>query len=1069
MTDAMLPTTTETRDGLPLVDLAKVTSELPQALANMERARRFGSAYFQRIAGHEVLSVSSLDLVTELADDQRFSKFVGPALLYAREFSGDGLFTAFNDEPNWAKAHDLLMPAFALGSMRTYHPVMLEVARTLLASWDRSASEGTGVNVSDDMTRLTLDTIGLAGFDFDFHSFESDRPHPFVEAMTGCLSWAMDKLSREPDDRCQEEDDAFLVNSDYLTSVVDEVIAARAENPEPGGDVKDLLGLMLRARHSSDGETLSAENIRNQVITFLIAGHETTSGTLAFALYFLAKNPEVLHRAQREVDELWGDTDDLQPTYEDIGKLRYLRQVLNESLRLWPAAPGFGRQALADTVIGDGIRMAAGESALVNIAMLHRDPVWGDNPELFDPSRFDPQVEADRSPHAFKPFGTGERACIGRQFALHEATMVLAMLIHRYRFVDHESYELRIKQSLTIKPDGFSLKLIPRTPADRTTPDKAPGRGRNAIPAGTTSPLTRVKSGTRCLFLHGTNYGSCRDAANRMAAAAEELGCATEVAPLNAYAGSLPTDRFLVVVAASYNGRPTDDAAAFVRWLETAPPGAAGATSYAVLGMGDRNWAATYQHVPTLIDRRLSELGGTRLLERAAADASGDLAGTVEAFTEDLSRILLRESGDPASSTAVAPAATNRRRHVVTEVVGGPLDALAARHGMVPMTVTETGSLTAPCYPRTKKSLRLALPDGRDYRTADHLAVLPANTPSAVERAAHALGADLDSLLNVTSWRSRHDGLATDRPLTVRELLTHHVELADRLDKGRLRTLAAIHPCPPGRHELEALADDERALAEDHRTVLDVLQDHPALKEQLTWPLILDLLPAIRPRTYSVSSSPAQAPDHVDLMVSVLEAPARSGRGVFRGTGSGYLASVRPGDTVLASVKPCRESFRITHDTAPVIMISAGTGLAPFRGAIADRRAMAEAGNPLSTALCYFGCDAPAADYLYADELRDAEEAGAVSMRPVYSETPVSGMRFVQHRIAAEGEEIWGLLEAGAKVYVCGDGRNMAPGVRAAFEDIFNRHGAGEGKSDGGEWLRLLMEQGLYVEDVYGA
>ncbi|GAA3827987.1 bifunctional cytochrome P450/NADPH--P450 reductase CypB [Streptomyces coacervatus] len=1059
MTEVILPPHTEMRDGLPVVDLA--TSPLPAGppvLANMERARTYGPAYFQRFGGFDVLFAGGLDLVTELADEQRFTKFVGPALVNVREFAGDGLFTAFNDEPNWAKAHDLLMPAFALGSMRRYHPVMLRVAHRLLDTWDRRAAAGTPVDVADDMTRMTLDTIGLAGFGFDFGSFDSDRPHPFVGAMVRCLTWAMTKTGRKPDVDYGEVDEAFRADADYLASVVDEVIAARTAVPQPEAD--DLLGLMLSARHPSDGTTLDKANIRNQVITFLIAGHETTSGTLAFALYFLSQHPEVLHRVQREVDELWGDVADPEPTYEDVGRLRYTRQVLNETLRLWPAAPGFGRQALKDTVIGDGVRMRAGQPALVSVPMLHRDPVWGDNPDLFDPSRFDPEAEAARSPHAFKPFGTGERACIGRQFALHEATMLLGMLAHRYRLIDHARYQLTIKQTLTIKPDGFTLNLIPRTPGERAA--RSPEI--TSAPAADSSLPARVKQGTGLLVLHGSNYGACRDFAVRLAASAGELGCETEVAPLDTYADALPVDRPLIIAAASYNGQPTDDAAAFVRWLETAEPGAADGVTYAVLGIGDRNWAATYQRIPTFIDRRLAELGGTRLLERAEGDASGDLAGAVRQFTDRMRTALLDCAGDPAS----VGASTESSGYLVTEVLGRPLDALAARHGMTAMTVTEARSLTEPDYPRVKRFVRVELPPDQTYRTADHFAVLPANAPALVERAAKLLGADLETVLNITSARPRPDGLALDRPLTVRELLTHHVELQDRPTADQLRTLAAVNPCPPEQRALVALADDEQALTADPRTLLDVIEDNPALSEALNWPVVLDLLPPIRPRTYSVSSSPATAPGHAELMVSLLEAPARSGRGIHRGTGSGHLNAVQPGDVVLARLQPCREAFRIMHDDrTPVIMIAAGTGLAPFRGAIADRRTLAEAGTRLAPALCYFGCDGPDVDYLHAEELRAAEAAGVVSMRPVFSEKPENGLRFVQHRITTEADEVWQLLEAGARVYVCGDGRHMAPGVRDAFRSMYTQRTPGADGTAAEEWLRNLMDQNRYIEDVY--
>ncbi|MCG6499526.1 bifunctional cytochrome P450/NADPH--P450 reductase [Kitasatospora sp. A2-31] len=1115
-TPSDLPVPSGEVDGVPVIDVSEIGLGAVPLLQQMELARRNGPAFVQRIHGRDTLFVSGLDLVTELADEQRFTKAVGPALVNVREFTGDGLFTAFNDEANWAKAHDVLMPAFALGSMRTYHPVMLKVARRLLDSWDRHAVDGTPVAVADDMTRMTLDTIGLAGFGFDFTSFERAAPHPFVEAMVRCLEWAMIRLGRAPGGDHRAVDAAMRADADYLAAVVDEVVTARtAGRAQP--EHTDLLALMLEAVHPADGTTLDAENIRNQVITFLIAGHETTSGALSFALYYLAKHPAVLRLVQQEADDLWGDRADPEPTFEDIGRLRLTRQVLNEALRLWPTAPTFSREAREDTLLGGRIRLRAGQDVRVVVPILHRDrTAWGDNPEAFDPFRFAPAAEAARSPHAFKPFGTGERACIGRQFALHEATMLLAMLAHRYRLVDHADYRLTVKQSLTIKPDAFTLTIVPRTPSDRAanraalragapahgvdgngtqgthgtqgtqdSQDPQGSVGGRQGPAGHTGP-TRVHPGTGVLLLHGSNYGTCREFAARLGDAAAELGCDTVVAPLDACAGKLPTDRPVVIVAASYNGQPTDDAAAFVRWLEQAGPGSADGVRYAVLGVGDRNWTATYQRVPTLVDDRLAALGATRLLPRGEADASGELTGAVDAFTAALRTALLHHHGDPeagatpAAGNAHGDAAGNAHGtahgtpgYTVTELTGTSLDALATRHGLTPMTVTATGHLSRPDYLRIKRHVRLRLPEGTAYRTGDHLVVLPANDQELVERAAKVLHLDLDAVLGITPTRPRRDGLAVDRPLTVRELLTHHVELQDRPTAAQLAALAALNPCPPEQAALRALADARSAggpdAPADPRTLLDLVEDHPALRSgALTWPALLELLPVRRPRHYSVSSSPAADPGHVDLMVSLLQGPARSGQGTYRGTGSGYLSGLRPGDTVLARLQPCREAFRIDHSaTTPVIMVAAGTGLAPFRGAVADRRALLAGGARLATALLYFGCDAPDADYLHAEELRAAERAGAVSLRPAFSEAPVGGRRFVQDRVAAEADEVWSLLEAGAGVYVCGDGARMAPGVRAALETLYRDRTPGAGEADGRAWLQRLMAEGRYVEDVY--
>src|SRR6266540_2813740 len=171
----------------------------------------------------------------------------------------------------------------------------------------------------------------------------------------------------------------------YMNELVDAVIRERVEHPH--ADADDLLELMLRAARAGGPGALSEVNIRYQIITFLVAGHETTSGALSFALYYLSKHPEVLAEATAEVDRVWGAAE--RPAFEQVAKLRYVRRVLDEAMRLWPTAPVYGRAARADTVLGGRYAMKAGEGVLVVIPAVHRDPdLWGPDALEFDPDRF---------------------------------------------------------------------------------------------------------------------------------------------------------------------------------------------------------------------------------------------------------------------------------------------------------------------------------------------------------------------------------------------------------------------------------------------------------------------------------------------------------------------------------------------------------------------------------------------------------------------------------------------------------------------------------------------------------
>lgn len=427
----------------------------------LRQTRDVGPITARKVLRTEVVTVGGADLVGELSDESRFCKFVGLHLPPLRRIVGDALFTAENDEPNWQLAHDILMPAFTRDAMSGYHAIMLQVARELLGRWDVAAAGGQPVDVTPDMTRLTLETIGRAGFGYRFASFERDRPHPFVVAMTRALRYANVSavLPWAPVRRILSSS-AAQHRADVATmqGIVDEVIRARLDDPASG--TADLLSLMLRTAHPDTGHRLDPVNIRHQVITFMVAGHETTSGALSFALYYLTRDRQALARAQAEVDALWGDAEDPEPAFADIAKLRYVRAALDEALRLWPTAPGYLRAARADTVLGGRYRMNRGDWALVFLPLLHRDPQVWPEPDRFDPDRFAPGQAKGRPPHAYKPFGTGKRACIGRQFALHEAVLALGLILYRYELTPTDGYELQIVESLTLKPQGFLL--LPR-------------------------------------------------------------------------------------------------------------------------------------------------------------------------------------------------------------------------------------------------------------------------------------------------------------------------------------------------------------------------------------------------------------------------------------------------------------------------------------------------------------------------------------------------------------------------------------------------------------------------------
>ncbi len=344
-----------------------------------------------------------------------------------------------------------------------------------------------------------------------------------------------------------------------------------------------------------------------------------------------------MEKAYEEADRVLTD---LVPSYKQVLELSYIRMILQESLRLWPTAPAFSLYAKEDTVIGGKYPITPKDRISVLIPQLHRDKdAWGDNAEEFYPERFE---HSDQVPHhAYKPFGNGQRACIGMQFALHEATLVLGMILQHFTFIDHTDYELDIKQTLTIKPGDFHIRVRPRNK----------GAVAAALPAAekAAEDVEKEKRETKgasiigldnrpLLILYGSDTGTAEGVARELADTAGMHGVRTETAPLNDRIGKLPKEGALLIITSSYNGKPPSNAGQFVQWLEEVKRGELEGVRYAVFGCGDHNWAATYQAVPRLIDEKLAEKGAERFSARGEGDVSGDFEGKLDEWKKACGR-----------------------------------------------------------------------------------------------------------------------------------------------------------------------------------------------------------------------------------------------------------------------------------------------------------------------------------------------------------------------------------------------------------------------------------------------
>lgn len=1023
----------------------------------MDVARDFADpGIFKLYFGSYVsLWVSHPDLVAELCDERRFRKIPGPGLRAVRSFAGDGLFTAFSEEPNWAKAHNILLPAFSQRAMRGYYDMMLEVTDALVAKW--SGLAGQDVNVPDDMTRFTLDSIAIAGFGYRFNSFSKEPLDPFLESLATALIECMNKTIRLPIQqrfakRSQARLEAAIAT---MNGLVDQVIAERRAHPTDGGD---LLNLMLKAKDPDTGETLDDLNIRYQILTFLIAGHETTSGMLSFAFYQLLRNPHVLAQAYAEVDRVLPG--DKRPDYSDIAKLDVIERIFKETLRLWPTAPAFSVGPFEETVIGGKWAMRKDRPVNVMTPALHRHPAVWDHPYDFDIDRWLPEAEAKRHPHAYKPFGNGMRACIGRQFAMVEAKLAMAMLLQKFAVSDRRDYALTIKETLSIKPDDFTMRIDVRAPHTRI----APVETTKPAPASD-EPLQAAGAGRRLSVIWGSSLGTARDIAEEIAERAEADGFEVRVRSMDDALGTFPEERVVVAVTATYNGKAPDSAVKAEAALDEGffKDAKWDTTKFAVLGIGSSQWP-NYQAFPRRVDEAFAATGAERLVPRGEADTEGDFDGAVAAFLKQLWAALGAKGGEAKASglsltmvdtrdarAAVLPDQATEMEIVENEEMVRPGDGLWDFAKEQPRGST--------------RFIRIRLPDNVTYSAGDHLAVYARNRAEHVDLAIERLGiaGELQLVLSGSSGRFRH--LPIGRTVTVRQLLTDFVEIQDPMPRRALDVLIAQTRCPNTKAELAKLADDQvwqTEVADKRLTLLGILVKYPAAEIDLD--AFVELSSGVAPRFYSIASSPLVTADMVDLIVGTVQAPAWSGIGTHQGFASTHMRDLAQGERVFAYVRTPNPPFVPPRDPAlPLILIGPGTGFAPLRGFIQERATL-DAAAPCHL---FFGARHPDHDWLCRAEMERWAADGVIQLHLAYSQLSGHAHRYVQDAIWDARDAVWRALADGGQIYLCGDGKYMAPAVRDTLIRIHADKTGGDHDA-GSAWLEGLIDAGVYHQDVFG-
>jgi cytochrome P450 len=416
-------------------------------------ARDYGDTVWLRFVRRNAILVSHPELIEQVLvhESRNFTKNF--ALRFLRPVLGQGLL--LNEGASWRRQRQLMQPSFNRERIETFGPLIVDEAQRLRDSW----GEGAAIDLHSEMVKLTLAVAAKA-----LLGVELDSDHETVcRAQLAILSHFRHRCERFlrpplwfPTVSNRRMNQAVR----DLRCVINQVIRRRRGTPNDACD--DVLSKLLLARDQDDGHGMTDKQLQDEVMTLLMAGHETTANSLTFNSWLLAKHPEAEANLLTELDEVLCGR---PPTVEDLPSLPYLEKVIKESLRLYPPAFAVGRRAIADFELG-GYNIPAKTNILISQWVVHRDERWFERPHEFDPDRWTPELLERLPKCAYFPFGAGPRRCIGSSLAMVEASLALATILPAVSFEGLNSQPLEPWPTVTLRPAGaVNVRVRPREAA----------------------------------------------------------------------------------------------------------------------------------------------------------------------------------------------------------------------------------------------------------------------------------------------------------------------------------------------------------------------------------------------------------------------------------------------------------------------------------------------------------------------------------------------------------------------------------------------------------------------------
>jgi cytochrome P450 len=420
-----------------------------------EAVEEYGDAVRVAIGPKTLYIFNHPDHAKHVLADNAANYHKGIGYTEAKRALGDGLLTS--EGALWKEQRRTIQPVFQHKRIARQADVIIDEALALVERLRVHQGVTEPVDVLDEITALTLGVLGSTLLDADLGAFESIG-HSF-EAVQDQAMFEMETLGLVPQWLPLKGQRQFRGARADLDRIVDILVRQRKANPIESGD--DVLTRLIASTAKESDKRVGDRRMRDELVTLLLAGHETTASTVGWTLNLVSQHPEVRQRLHDEAVEVYGDG---RPEYEDLHRLRYTNMVLQEAMRLYPPVWILPRRALADDEVG-GYDVPAGSEVLICPYIMHRHPRYWPEPDSFNPERFDPDVKSDRPRYAHLPFGAGPRFCVGNHLGMMESSFIISTLMRELRLERVPGTNVKPEPMMSLRlGGGLPLKVRPWTP-----------------------------------------------------------------------------------------------------------------------------------------------------------------------------------------------------------------------------------------------------------------------------------------------------------------------------------------------------------------------------------------------------------------------------------------------------------------------------------------------------------------------------------------------------------------------------------------------------------------------------